>query len=72
MTATEAARLIGCHPRYVRSLIVQGKLRATVVPVGDDRLHPYRTRYDVTLEEVRSFLREPQSRGWPRGRPRNH
>jgi hypothetical protein len=55
--------LIGCCPRYVRTLIRQGKL----VPVVRDVDYGY----DVSVEEVRKFLSRPQGRGWPRGKPRN-
>lgn len=62
MTTVEAARLIGCDPRYARALASQGKISATRGADG---------RYQITVEEVRRFLSMPQGRGWPRGKPRN-
>jgi excisionase family DNA binding protein len=60
MTVAEAARAIGCSPRHVRTLIVQGKLRAR----KHERL------YDLSPREVYRYWAEPQGRGFPRGRKR--
>lgn len=71
MSTDEAARLIGCHPRHVRTLISRGKLAATLRPAINQQGQQYRMAYDVSLEEVRRFLDNPQRQGWPRGKPRN-
>jgi hypothetical protein len=67
MTVRETAKLIGCTPRHVRVLIGTNKLKAKVVGATPT----YFGRYDVPLEEARRFLSIPQSKGWPRGKPRH-
>ncbi len=62
MTPTQAAELIGCTARHVRTLIARGQIHAS----------PNRYSYSIPIEEVRRFLRKPQSgRGFPRGAKRN-
>jgi hypothetical protein len=65
MTPSEAAKVIGCNPRYVRTLIQQDKLSAQLIWKTD-----LSCEYDIKLSEVRRYAKTKQSRGWPRGKPR--
>jgi excisionase family DNA binding protein len=66
MTPRQAATLIGCSNRHVRSLIKSGKLLACSVPRG------YGYSWDITASSVELFLDLPSDgRGWPRGKARN-
>ena len=68
MTVREAAELIGCNLRHIRTLISAGKLRARKVPTPLTRVGYY---YQITLREAKRYRDTPQSQGWPRGEPRN-
>lgn len=67
MTPTQAAKVIGCHPRYVRTLIHSGQIKAKRVRDGKDRWH-----WEITQKEAERFRDTPQQalRGWPRGKSR--
>ena len=67
MTVRETAKLIGCTPRHVRVLIKNSKLKAKIVGSTPD----YFGHYDIPLQEARRFASIPQSKGWPRGKPRH-
>jgi excisionase family DNA binding protein len=61
MTVAQAAEIIGCSVRHVRTMICRGRIGAS----SDGR------RYFVSSGEVRRFLREhPSGRGFPRGAKR--
>jgi len=68
MKLSEAAKLIGCSMRHVRTLIQCGKLQATVVSVS-----PLRSEYQISEKEaVRYRDHHGDGRGWPRGKPRKY
>lgn len=64
MTAVEAAKVIGCHVRYVRLLVQLGKFKAEkkVTPIGD--------YWDISADQVEKFRDTPQECGFPRGHKR--
>lgn len=64
MSVTEAATLIGCHPRHLRSMITAGKVKA------QRKNLPYGYTYTLTRKEAERVRDNPPSRGWPRGKPR--
>lgn len=65
MTPREAAKVIGCSSRHVRHLIATGKLQARQkkLPWGG-------WVYSIRPTEAVRFANIPQTRGYPRGRPR--
>lgn len=67
MNVKQAAECIGCHPRYVRTLIANGKLRARLRKVNGLSIR----FWDVDYRSVRAYSRRPQVGGWPRGVSRN-
>jgi len=64
MTPTQAAKVIGCSPGQVRTLIRTGKIQATVYAM------PGGIYYDITPREVNRYKTQPQKQGWPRGQSR--
>lgn len=67
MNTREAAELIGCSLRHVRTLCTKKKLKAKryTSPSG-------RSEYVITQQAVEEFLAQPRSgQGWPRGVPRS-
>ncbi len=64
MTPTEAAAVIGCHPRYVRTLIRKGKLAAKPLPTACGYV------WEIDRAEAERFRDQPQPKGYPRGVPR--
>ena len=64
MTPKQAAKIIGCSPQQVRTLIRKGTLWAKKVPT-DQNQHGY--TYNVDCQSVRAYAKRPQSQGWPRG-----
>ncbi len=61
MTPTQAAKLIGCSPQQVRTLIRTGRLKATHLPSH------YRCKYAISKAEAKRYRDAPQKQGWPRG-----
>lgn len=61
MTPKEAAKVIGCSPQQVRTLIRTGKIKAT------KREGLRGVVYNVSLREATRYKNKPQTRGWPRG-----
>ena len=70
MKPTEAAKIIGCSPQQVRTLIRQGKLRARRVKTDTDRNGKRLYVYHLTKDQVVRYAALPQTRGYPRGVPR--
>ena len=64
MTPVEAAAVIGCHPRHVRTLVQRGRLQARRQPTKANR-HGY--ILVLHAEGVRRYAATEQSQGWPRG-----
>lgn len=61
MTPSQAAKVIGCSARHVRTLIGQGRLAARREIDG----------WEIDSKSVTRFTRLPVTgRGWPRGKPR--
>jgi excisionase family DNA binding protein len=67
MTASEAALLLGCSQRHVRTLINAGRLPGThIVGQGNGA-----ARYEIPLASVRRYAATPRTgSGWPRGKSR--
>lgn len=68
MTASQAAKVIGCTVGQVRTLIRQGTLKAKRVQ------SPYVPKghyYNITPKEVERYRDKPQLCGFPRGQSRN-
>ena len=67
MTVREAALLIGCSPRHVRTLITRKLLAARFTPTLTGGY------YDVHRKSAARYALHgnPDGRGWPRGKPRN-
>ena len=61
MTATQAARIIGCSPQQVRVLIRKGTIKATRWDM------PGGYYYDVSQVEAERYRDTEQTKGWPRG-----
>ena len=67
MTTSQAAKIIGCSPQHVRTLIRQGKLRADR-RASTHNQHGY--CYTIRLRDAERYRDKPQTRGYPRGRKR--
>lgn len=67
VTTGKAAKIIGCSPQQVRTLVRNGKLEAIKEESPNSR-----TGYVhmVSLNAVRAYRRTNQSKGWPRGKRR--
>ncbi len=65
MTAKEAAKIIGCSPQQVRTLIRTKKLRAKKekTPWGS-------YCYTIKKREAICYRNKPQTSGYPRGQAR--
>jgi len=70
ISTREAAALLGCSQRHVRTLIVRGKIAAELC--GGKLLLPARRWYTVDRRSVMRYLHDgnPDGRGWPRGKKR--
>lgn len=64
MTPREAAAIIGCSVRHVRTLVIRNKLRATKVPLTCGY------EYHLNPRDVRRYAMLAQPSGWPRGQSR--
>lgn len=64
MTPSEAALVIGCSTRHVRTMICQGKMQATTIHVAG------MTIYNVEQAEAERVRDHPSTMGWRRGRKR--
>lgn len=69
MTATEAARLIGCSRQQVLTLARKGLLAARRVKSPVNQLGYC---WIVSQQEAERYRDSVQSRGWPRGKSRDH
>lgn len=67
MTPSEAAKVIGCSPQQVRTLIRVGLVSARKVKTKNNQ---FGYRYEISLEEAERYRDKPQGRGYPRGVPR--
>ncbi len=67
LTPSQAAKVIGCSPQQVRTLIRAGRLRARRVPTRNNQ---FGYRYTVTQAEAERYRDTPQPKGYPRGRKR--
>jgi len=65
MTTKEAAKLLGCSPQHVRTLIRQGRLK--VKPAALLRGFGYFKGYEVNRDSVEQYKNLPRGRGRPRG-----
>ena len=70
MTPSKAAKVIGCSPQQVRTLIRTGVLRATkTLSFIDSRGQEHYT-YVCNKRDVKRYASKPQGKGYPRGRSR--
>lgn len=67
MTPTQAAKVIGCSPTYLRDLIRAGKVAARKV---QDKYSPSAFHYQITPKEVARIKAQP--RRSTRGKRRGH
>lgn len=63
MTPTQAAKIIGCTPGQVRTLVRAGKIGATKTK------QPGGYYYEITPQEVKRYSKIVNG-GWPRGKKR--
>ena len=68
VTPTQAARMIGCSPQQVCTLIRTGKLIA-IKEETDCNQHGF--RYFLSIQSVKAYAKKPQTKGFPRGKKRN-
>ncbi len=66
MTPSQAAKVIGCTPGQVRTLIRTGKIQARMNLVPNPYGGYY---YDIKPHEVRRYAKT-KTGGWPRGQSR--
>ena len=65
MTPEQAAKVIGCSPQQVRTLIRSGTIKAS------QRKTPWGSHYyDIEPREAKRYRDIPQGRGFPRGQKR--
>ncbi len=64
MTATEAAKIIGCTPQQVRTLIRTKKIKAKRIK------YPGGYYYQIQRREALRYRNTPQTCGFPRGQKR--
>lgn len=69
MTPREAAELMGCTVRHIRTLISQGRLQAKVSQHVSRLGMPYFT-YLLDKEHIRAYASVENRRGFPRGAKR--
>ncbi len=65
MTPTEAAKIIGCTPQQVRTLIRTKKIKAKRIK------YPGGYYYQIERREAIRYRDIPQTSGFPRGQKRN-
>ncbi len=70
MTPRQAAEVIGCSVRYVRTLIHAKKLKAQLKLQDMGQGGPYTQVWDIHPREAGRFKRTIQTKGWPRGKKR--
>ena len=70
MTTTEAAAVIGCSIRHVKSLCQRKKLKALRLTTQDNRGVITGYHYSITRNEARRYAKT-KCGGWPRGKPRS-
>jgi hypothetical protein len=66
VTPLEAANLIGCSARHVRTLIQRGQFPGAALIITDHR----RAQWSIPKEEAELYRITPQGKGWPRGKLR--
>lgn len=71
LTPKEAAVVVGCSPQQIRTLIRKGTLKAKKVNRWKDSNGDWRYSYAISASEARRYAREPQTRGFPRGKKRS-
>jgi len=74
LNVTDAAKVIGCSPRTVSTLIHAGRLKATKVKSDISRLSRYGFIYSIKKEDAikarNAYGKRKEKRGWKRGRSR--
>jgi len=67
LTVSQAAKVVGCDTSTLRRLLIAKKLKGTKRKTDLGTVY-----WVITKSEVVRYMRQEQTTGYPRGRPRRH